>query len=431
MNEEKQVLFVSVLGKFSIQKITDKNDIEKNAEKRESAPLKQRSFLQYLCVFHDRDISQEEIIDAIWDTDSDVGDPANTLKNTLYRTRILLEKIGFSDGKQLLRYDRGFYSWNPNLEIVLDSEEFDKLYDFFYNDPNTQKSQDAAEKALRLYKGEFLANAAGNPWMLSMRTYYHGKYLNLIRDMARLLYEKGSIERGAELCREATTIDPFDEESQLLMMRILYASGLTQAAIQHYEMVRSMFMEQLGVTPSEELSEFYRRLVREDEPREQDLNVIRTQMLEETETAGAYFCEYSVFRSMYRFIARSTVRSGQIIQLAMLILYDQDNNHLPAKRCNEAMEAMRESIQNVLRTGDVFTRFSRDQYLIMLPSASHENAAMALGRVIEAFHRTFAGKTTRTQVSILPVLPPKALGVHKQVAEFSPIPNTFVKKIRR
>lgn len=95
-------------------------------------------------------------------------------------------------------------------------------------------------------------------------------------------------------------------------MQILYASGLTQAAIQHYEMVRGMFMDQLGVTPSEELSEFYRKLVREDEPREQDINVIRTQMLEETETSGAYFCEYAVFRNMYRFIARSTVRTGQI-----------------------------------------------------------------------------------------------------------------------
>lgn len=428
MSEENQTLFVSVLGKFSIQRITDKNNIEENAGKQESAPLRQRSFLQYLCVFHDREVSQEEVIDAIWDADSDIGDPANTLKNTLYRARILLEKIGFADGKQILRYEHGFYSWDPKLKIVLDSEEFDRFYEEFYSDPNTEKSQNAAQKALSLYKGEFLSNTAGNPWMLSMRTYYHSKYLNLTRDMAKLLYEKGNLEQSAELCREATTIDPFDEESQLLMMQILYASGLTQAAIQHYETVREMFMDQLGVTPSEELSEFYRRLVREDEPREQDLNVIRTQMLEETETIGAYFCEYSVFRNMYRFIARSTVRTGQIIQLAMIILYDQDNNHLPAKKCGEAMDAMRESIQNVLRTGDVFTRFSRDQYLIMLPSASHENAAMALGRVIEAFHRTFAGKTTRTQVSILPVLPPRSVKDHKQVAEFSPIPNTFVKK---
>ena len=428
MSEEKEVLFVSVLGKFSIQKITDKNDIKNNTGRQESAPLKQRSFLQYLCVFHDRDVSQEEIIEAIWDADSDIGDPANTLKNTLYRTRILLEKIGFPDGKQILRYEHGFYSWSPDVEIVLDSEEFDRLYDEFYDDPNTDKARAAAEKALSLYKGEFLANASGNPWMLSMRTYYHSRYLNLTRDVARLLYEKGNLEQSAELCREASVIDPFDEESQLLMMQILYASGLTQAAIQHYEMVRGMFMDQLGVTPSEELSEFYRKLVREDEPREQDLNVIRTQMLEETETSGAYFCEYAVFRNMYRFIARSTVRTGQIIQLAMIILYDRDGNHLSGKSCTEAMEAMQEAIQSVLRTGDVFTRFSRDQYLIMLPSASHENAAMALGRVIEAFRRTFAGKTTRTQVSILPVLPPRSVRDHKEVAEFSPVPNTFVKK---
>lgn len=367
-----------------------------------------------------KDVSQEELIDAIIDEEK-TEDPAKALKNMLYRARMLLEEMGFPDGKKILRYEKGFYSWDPELEIVLDSEEFDRLCDTFADDKQSERGWEAAEKACGLYKGGFLPNMASSPWTLSLRTYYHAKYLSLIKDMSKILYEKGELKRALELCNEATTIDPYDEESQYLLMQILHASGSTRMAISHYETVSDMFMNQLGVTPGEEITELYRRLVREDEPREQDLTVIRAQMLEETNTSGAYYCDYTAFRNMYRLIARSTVRSGQSIQLVMIILYDKDNNNLQGEQCTRAMEAMQNAIHDVLRVGDVFTRFSRDQYLLMLPSASHENAAMALGRVIEAFRQTFVGKTTRTQVSILPVLPPKSQNGRVDGGGFTPM----------
>lgn len=408
MEQEKYNLYVTVLGKFSIRVQKPGEDAPVQGEASESTPLRQHSFLQYLCVFHDRDVSQEELIDAVYDPEDGTGDPANTLKNTLYRTRLLLENLGLPDGKKLLRYRRGFYSWAPELTITLDAEEFDRLYDAFYAAAEPMQALDAAQKALALYTGEFLSNALNSLWTVSLRTYYHGKYMKLARDVAEILYEQGRLEEGIELCRATTTADPFDEENQLLMMKLYHAAGLTQVAIQHYEKIRTLFMNQLGVTLSEELSDFYRKLTRSDEPRELDLHNIREQLLEHDPVDGAYFCEYSVFQNMYRLIARSTVRSGQAIQLAMTVLYDQKGEPLPPQRCTEPMDVLHDAIYRALRTGDIFARYSRDQYLIMLPSSSYENAAMALERVIASFQRTLSGMTTQVQYSILPVLPPKS-----------------------
>lgn len=410
LEQEKYVLYVSVLGKFSIRldKIGESGSIQ--GEAQASTPLRQHSFLQYLCVFHDREVSQEELIDAVYDPEDGTGDPANTLKNTLYRTRLLLENLGLPDGKRVLRYRRGFYSWAPELTITLDAEVFDTLYDRFYAAPEPAQELDAAMEALALYTGEFLSNAVGSLWTVSLRTYYHGKYMKLARDVEEILYEQGRLEEGIELCRSTTTADPFDEDNQLLMMKMLHAAGLTQVAIQHYEKIRALFMNQLGVTLSEELSELYRKLTRSDEPRELDLHNIRNQLLEQDPVDGAYFCEYSVFQNMYRLIARSTVRSGQAIQLAMTVLYDQSGEPLSPQRCIEPMDALHGAIYRALRTGDMFTRYSRDQYLIMLPSSSYENAAMALERVIASYKKTLSGLTTQVQYSILPVLPPKSAG---------------------
>lgn len=422
-------LYVTILGKFSIQRLAPGESVLSGTSEQVGLPLRQHSLLQYLCVFHDREVSQEELIDALWEADSDIGDPANTLKNMLYRTRLLLEELGLPNGKQLLRYRHGSYSWAPELHITLDVELFDRLCEQYYAAPDTPQGIEAALRALKLYSGEFLPSATDSLWTMSPRTYYRGKHLKLTRETAGSLYRQGRLEEAMELCSSATGIDPFDEESQLLMLELLQSAGLTQTAIQHYDKMSRLFMEQLGVTPSPELAEFYQKLTRSDEPRELNLNTIRSQLLEDEPVTGAYFCEYTVFQNMYRLIARSTMRTGQAIQLAMTVLCDQDGSPLPIKRCTEAMDALHATVHRVLRTGDVFTRFSRDQYLIMLPSSSHENAALALERVLAAYRRTLSGMTTQVQYSILPVLPPDTPGTENPVqGDHSPAGSSIWKK---
>lgn len=95
------------------------------------------------------------------------------------------------------------------------------------------------------------------------------------------------------------------------------------------------------------------------------------------------------------------------IQLAMIVLNDREGNPLEPKRCAEAMGDLHDFIQRILRSGDVFARYSRDQFLIMLPSSSHENAAAALERVLDGYRTTLCGRTTQVKYYILPVLPAK------------------------
>lgn len=417
MPEQKYDLYVTTLGNFSIRLAGKDRKEEQAGEKQEGTPLRQRGFLQYLCVYHDRAVSQDELIEAV--LDGEMEDPTAVLKNNLYRSRLFLEKLGLSNAKELLRYRQGIYSWAPEVTILLDVELFDELYDRFYA---TADSPDlsAGHEALKLYNGDFLASATGSLWPLSIRTYYHGRYLKLAKDVAEVLYEQGDLEEGIKLCRMVTTADPYDEESQLLMMRLFHAAGLTQAAVKHYEGIRALYMEQLGISPSSPLADFYRTLNRTDEPRELDLKVIRSQLLEEEAATGAYFCEYAVFQNIYRLIARSTMRTGQAIQLAMTVINDQKGDPLESKRCTEAMNALHDAVQRILRSGDVFTRYSRDQYLIMLPSSSHENAALALERVLTAYRKTLSGMTTQVEYSILPVLPAKKEKEEKPSGKFIP-----------
>lgn len=387
---------VSLFGAFSLRRKF--RGQEYLLTEQDSTSKRLWTFLQYLAAFHDRDVSQDELIEALWG-DSESSNPVNTLKTLLHRGRAMLERLGFSDGKQVLLYRRGVYSWNSELMLDVDAERFDRLCE-----QGESGDLEAAMQAIQIYKGDFLPSAAGSPWAVSMRTFYHTKFLKLCVDTAQALLERKEFNQVIQVCRAAISVDPFDENCHLMLMQAMAGTGQQQAAMQHYHEITSMLMDQLGVSPSEELTQLYRQLAKADMSMELDLGVVREKLLEDR-PRGAFFCEYGVFQDIYQLAARSAMRNGQVVQLAMVTVLDENGQRLETERCARAMEELRGTIQNKLRAGDSFTRFSTAQYLILLPTASYENGIKVLDRILRAYQETLVGKATEVKCSLLPVQP--------------------------
>lgn len=392
--EKRERLHVSLLGGFKICRADGPCLTEAdNTSKRLLA------FLEYLSVFHQRPVSQEELIDALWG-DVDSSDPANTLKTLLHRARNALEaQLGFPAGKDVILYKRSLYTWNPEIELILDTERFDEACS-----RPVGEDVDGALLSLGRYGGDFLPGAAGSPWTVSLRTYYHARYMTRCADLAQHLIALGRGEDAERICRGACTLDPYDERCHMLLMQAMVAKGARQSAIAHYTQVNNMLMDQLGVTPSGELTRFYRELTRAEMGVEMDLQVVRDQLLGESDQ-GAFFCEYVTFQDIYRLRVREALRSGQVVQLVMVTVLNQEGRPLDPPRCAAAQEALYGAIRSCLRSVDTFTRFSPSQYLILLPTASYEDGVKILRRVLAAYSRSLIGLTTAVRSSLLPMLP--------------------------
>ena len=396
--EKKERLTVSLLGQFTLRHEVDGK--EYILTEQDSTSKRLWTFLQYLAVFSKRPVSQSELIEALWGDEDGSSNPANALKTLLHRVRSMMEQLGFADGKQVIQYRRGVYSWDPELELDLDIDRFDSLYEGYLTSDLTQ-----AVQAIDLYVGDFLPDATGSPWAVSIRTYYHTKYLKLCNDAATALCKRENYDEAVRICRKATVIDPFDEPSHLLLMQALSASGAQQVAIQHYSKVAGMFMDQLGISPSEEMVQLYRELTKAEMSVELDLYTVRQKLEEKGIIGGAYFCEYLTFQDIYQLEARSVQRSGQVVQLVMLTITDRRGDPLDSRQCAVALEELRHVIHRCLRTGDVFTRFSAAQYLILLPTANYENSVKVVQRILNNYTQTVVGKLASVKYSILPVLP--------------------------
>ncbi len=398
--EAADTLHITMFGRFTMTRRVTGEVL--TVTEQSSSSKKLWTFLEYLIAFRNKPIPQDELIDVLWG-DEEVGNPLNTLKTLLHRARNTVETLGFGNGKQVLLCRRGEYMWSGEVDLTVDTEEFEALCEAASRPGPDCLGHMLA--AIALYQGDFLPKVSREPWAVSLRVYYHAKFLALCNGASALLAEEGRYSEVVSLCRKAILIDPYDEAAHLRLMQAMISADARQAALDHYQYVMQLFMKQLGVTPSEDMTAFYRQLVKTSNSVKLDLHAVQRDLDEESPAPGPYCCEYAIFQDIYRLLARTASRTGQAVQLAALSVLDDRGKALAAKRVGMSMERVKEVILSGLRQGDVFTRFSATQYLLLLPYASSENGEKVLGRLMSRFRRAYPKTPVLLQYSLLPLLP--------------------------
>lgn len=396
--ENAQVLKINMLGEFSM------TYGDKTINDQSSRSKKLWTLLEYLITFRDKEISQNELIELLW-PDDESENPANTLKTLLHRARNAVGELGFAGGKDLIIYRRGTYAWNNDLNILIDTEEFERLLKLSAADVDDDEKLTHMLEAVDLYKGDFLPKTSLELWAVPISTYYHSQYIKLAHDTIDLLLARGRYDDIISVCQRAVVIDPYDEHLHYSMIQALVSTGAQQAALQHYDYVTELFFSQFGVTPSQELTALYKEIIKTKKSMELDLNVIKEGLRETDIPQGAFFSEYAFFKDIYRLQARGAPRTGQTVHIALISVTDSTGEPLAQKQLNAAMERLKATITVSLRRVDIFTRYSVTQYLILLPSASYENGEIALRRVVRAFKRDFPKMNVALHYKLLPLDP--------------------------
>ena len=69
-------------------------------------------------------------------------------------------------------------------------------------------------------------------------------------------------------------------------------------------------------------------------------------------------------------VARNAARSGDHVIIMLITLLPRKTELLQKQESVRYMLQLKEVIKNTLRKGDVFSRYSRNQYILMLPVRS-------------------------------------------------------------
>lgn len=344
--------------------------------------------LEYLIAFHDRSIPRSTMIDLIWSDESSSLDPENALKTSLHRVRSLLDELEIPE-KKLIAHKQGTFSWNNSFPCVFDFEEFVQCC----NKAAVRGVSDEDRLALYaraydLYKGDFLPKCSTESWAASLSMRFHTIYVKLMHDYMELLAKYDRYEEITDRCGTAAAIDPLDEAINYYLIYGLFKSGNQRRAVDQYNRMVGIYYNEFGVEPPKNFLDLYKEITTHEESFEADLNSIQADLFERNAERVAYFCDYSVFQHFYKIQARTCARNGMSIFLLLLTLKPHSHVKEDPEVMKAGMERLETIISSSLRNSDVFSRYSKNQYIAMLPAACYENSLMVGERVLRNFGKS-------------------------------------------
>lgn len=374
--EEKKILQFDLLGAFVCKEVRDGQI--KNSVIPEKAGKKVLSFLQYLVINHTRNISSEELIEQFW-SETNSSDPANALKNMIFKVRNLLKLI-YPEQKHLLLTLQGCYAWNPSIQIQLDCEEFEQVC----LEARKRSGKDYLEillRALSLYKGDFLSGNDSD-WALSLRRYYQTLYLDVCKMVLPLLQEQERFTEMISICEQASIVDLGADTFIVYQMQALISMGHPERAVETYQAFREMLWEEFEIEPAEQVEQIHVLADSMCQNNMDTLDILRLVAEGESES-HAFFCTFGVFQSVVALEKRHLARSGHS---SVLVVVSLGNKVTPTTDARRLERVLLEG----LRTGDPVARLDANSYILMLSGASEENAQAVMERIDRMFHKAYS-----------------------------------------
>ena len=178
-----------------------------------------------------------------------------------------------------------------------------------------------------------------------------------------------------------------------------------KAAAEVYESFSKRLFDDFGIRPSQETRSVYRNAVHAPEDRTMAMDEVLEHLQEPEAPPGALECDYDYFKMLCFAERRSMERSGNVTHVALLSITGTPEKPLSKRSRNRIMDQLGESLRSNLRRGDVISRCSASQYILLLPKANYENSCMVCRRCMAAFQRKHPHVTARIHYLVQPLTP--------------------------
>jgi predicted ATPase/DNA-binding SARP family transcriptional activator len=226
---------------------------------------KVRALLAYLGVEGTRPHRREKLAGLLWPRLPESSARAN-LRVALANLRKLVgdrPAKGQAPNPPLLQVTRQTIQFHPESDLWVDVAEFLHLLQF---DGRPQQIVRRLEKAMALYRGAFLDgfSLADSPafeeWAVLERERLLRQALVALDRLAGWYKQRGDFDRALHYARRRTQLEPWQEQGQRQLMRLLALDGQRNAALAQYETLRHLLAEELTVEPADETVALYRQI---------------------------------------------------------------------------------------------------------------------------------------------------------------------------
>ena len=371
--QQDRTLRITTFGRFRVE---CQGRILSEEPGRASRPWE---LFKYLLTSRGRDIPSDTLIENLWE-DEGPKDPGRALRNVVYQLRQMLD-AGDDPGVPYIVLSRGFYQFNASSQYWLDAGEFEQLKTQAKELSTVEwlESIQLYRRCLSLYKGEYLPSQLYADWVLPVRSYYRRLFLETFLDYVRLLKMNDDLPAVGAACEQALQVEPLEEAIHLQFIDFLLRTGKAKAARAQYNYASSLFYRKMGVKPSSDMAEAYKRINAQTELPKQSSD---HSMLGQHGSSGADLCEPELFRLICKSEKQRLRSTGANMFVASLQLKGTNDDS-----AQESIAVLSDILKGALRQGDKFCHWKPRQFLILLPVADEERVEKIIRRIGERYER--------------------------------------------
>ena len=337
-------------------------------EIRLDANMKSKSMQIFLMLLKagDEGLARDELLKGLRIGDEGLDRHSNNLRQQIYLLRKAVSRSDFPPGQYIvLQKSRYYFSLDYHVET--DTGYLDQLIPRIRSEPGEAEQQALLMDFCRHYTGEFLPMLNGEEWATVESAYYQKMYFDCLNRLCGFLREQGEYETMLELCSAASQMHPYDEWQAMQIDCLMFLHRYKEAQ-KVYEDANRLFYEELGISSLDQVMAKYRSEGGQMLYVANALAGVKEGLKEPGEIQGAYECSYPSFLDIYHIVSRNEERLEMESTLLVASLEEKEDSK--GDICLEKkMEMLRQVILNGVRSGDVYTRYSRNQYLVLLTGA--------------------------------------------------------------
>ncbi|HSH01106.1 MAG TPA: BTAD domain-containing putative transcriptional regulator [Anaerolineae bacterium] len=219
---------------------------------RDFGSRKAIGLLAYLAVYHGP-ATRTHLVDLFWMDKTEASGRRN------------LSWVLSMIGKVLpdcLITDRHSVTFGHGEDVMVDTAVFDAAV--------RQNEIDALEKAVGLYRGDFLEGLYINnvptfeSWVATEREHWRQRLGQALQTLVTHYEERAEWSKVRRYVTQLLELDNWNEEAHRQLMRVLAWQGHKGLALSQYELCRDVLEEELGIEPDEETVALYEQILHDD-----------------------------------------------------------------------------------------------------------------------------------------------------------------------
>ncbi|MEA2572619.1 MAG: hypothetical protein QOI24_4620 [Acidobacteriota bacterium] len=215
---------------------------------------KSQALLAYLGARPSQRVSRDKLATLLWSS-TGPDQARQSLRQTLSGLRKELSQLSAKD--PLLIEEGDLLGLDETL-VEVDVATFEQLV--------ASGSEEALAQAINIYDGDFLDGFTINEerfdqWAIAERDRLHRMSLRAHTQLAELQMRRGALDDAVATVQKSLRIDPLQEATNRLLMRLYMQSGDFVNALQQFESFSRMLKRELRVEPDSETKALHREIV--------------------------------------------------------------------------------------------------------------------------------------------------------------------------